>query len=81
MPTSRFKKVWQNPCDSLREVVYVDVLSIVRDKMSRLGREPAGIPHGAAWSKISARMAESVQRPRGVGRPALALIHHLNLHP
>jgi len=35
MPTSRFKKVRQNPCDSLREVVYVDVLSIVRDKMSR----------------------------------------------
>jgi hypothetical protein len=35
MPTPRFKKVRQNPCDSLREVVYVDVLSIGRDKMSR----------------------------------------------
>ncbi|HEX5940890.1 MAG TPA: hypothetical protein VFY66_01375, partial [Anaerolineales bacterium] len=35
MPTSRFKKDRQNPGDSLREVVYVDVLSIVRDKMSR----------------------------------------------
>ena len=35
MPTFASKKVRQNPCESLREVVYVDVLSIVRDKMSR----------------------------------------------
>jgi hypothetical protein len=29
------QKVSQNPCDSLREVVYVDVLSTGQDKMSR----------------------------------------------
>ena len=81
MPTSRFKKDSQNPCDSLREVVYVDVLSIVRDKMSRWGREPAGIPHGSAGSKISARTAESVPPSKGLDRSALAFMHHLNLHP
>ena len=43
MPTSRFKKVSQNPCDSLRDVVYVDVLSIVRDKMSRWTHLPTFI--------------------------------------
>jgi hypothetical protein len=35
------QKVSQNPCDSLREVVYVDVLSAVRDKMSRWDESPA----------------------------------------
>jgi hypothetical protein len=80
MPTSRFKKVRQNPCDSLREVVYVDVLSIVRDKMSRW-IEPASIPHGSSGSKISACTAEPVPPSKGLDRSVLAFMHHLNLHP
>ena len=73
MPTSRFKKVSQNPCDSLRDVVYVDVLSIVRDKMcaGRTCRHSSWIPE----SMISARTAESVPAFKGLERPALAFIH------
>jgi hypothetical protein len=34
MPILAFKEVQQNDANPLREVVYVDVLSIVWDKMS-----------------------------------------------